>query len=131
MKTTTIILGLVLMISLTFAFDNANLSLAAHSNLKLNIAIMIDTGENGFDVQGEIQYTRLRGSSHGHIDLVATNASGDEFIVGSSGKISTRRGVMGYKRRNFKIHVMSDVIDDQQLTLRFHDHMKDMHYCHC
>jgi len=126
------------MITFNFAFSGDDQSLSpkdvlfeTHPDIKLKHVSFSEKGGDELIVSGVVQYTKLRGSLHGHLDLLTQNDSNDNHLLGSSGKLSTYRGLMGYKMRHFRIRIQKPTELDTPLTLRFHEHNQRLHACEC
>ena len=136
MKSLTII-GLVFM-TISFVISNDNnptlqeqIKFEKHPDLKLNYVRVVGQGPDGLIVSGEVQYTKNRGSLHGHLDLVQSADSNTEHLMASSGKLSTHRGVMGQHKRYFKFRVAQTFEDGNNYSLRFHANNPKPHHCEC
>ena len=102
-----------------------------HPDIKLNQISIAETDGDELVVSGVVQYTKLRGTLHGHLDLLTRNDSNENHLLGSSGKLSTYRGLMGYKIRHFRIRIHKPSELDAPFTLRFHEHNVRPHPCEC
>lgn len=124
------------LMTFSFAFTNDELSpedvvFETHPDIKLNHASISEKGEDELIVSGMVQYKKLRGSLHGHLDLLVQDAMNNIQVLGSSGKLSTYRGLMGYKTRYFRIRIVKPAESDTPLTLRFHENNVRPHSCEC